>query len=153
MVPTTEQAAAMVAEHDWTEFTEGSEIDDPEKALGCILEAKVQHKGESISMGSIIAVASGDTVSGLTLDDKTANRILGENGIKIKQGNLMFASTSNALRKLVAGTQFEADLRGQLKRLRGARIAEGSERFTAGTGVHRAISIPLGQVLDFGSPI
>jgi putative DNA primase/helicase len=151
-VATREQAAAMVAAHDWAEFTEGSEIDDPEKALGCILEAKVQHKGESISVGTIIAVASGDTVSGLTLDDKTATRILGENGIKIKNGHLLFASTSSSLRKLVTGTQFEADLRGQLRRLNGAKIADKSERFTA-TAVHRAISIPLGQVLDFGAPI
>lgn len=150
-VPTPDEAAAMIDAYDWSEFTEGGEIDDPEKALHTLLEAKITHKGEVMSVGSVVTVASGMPVDGLTLDNKLAMRLLREHGMTIAEGCLVFQNNSEALRKLVAGTKFETDLRSQLLRINGARRF-GSTRFAPGV-VQRGVGIPLTMVTDDEPPI
>jgi putative DNA primase/helicase len=150
-VATHAQALEMIASYDWSEFTEAGEVDDPEKALRAILEAKVMHKGESMSVGSVIAVAGGETVDGLVLDDKLALRILRDHGMNISGDFLVFQNSSTALRKLVAGTQFENDVRGQLLRIKGAKRFE-AKRFAPGV-VARCVGIPMAMLRDDELPI
>lgn len=145
-VVTPAQALELIASYDWSEFTESGEVDDPEKALSAILEAKVMHKGESMSVGSVIAVAGGGTVDGLVLDDKPALRILRDHGMNISGGYLVFQNGSVALRKLVSGTQFENDVRGQLLRITGAKRFE-AKRFAPGV-VSRCVGIPMAMLRD-----
>jgi putative DNA primase/helicase len=149
-VATSAQALEMIASFDWSEFTEAGEVDDPEKALRAILEAKIMHKGESMSVGSIIAVAGGDLVDGLSLDDKLALRIMRDHGMNISGEFLVFQNGSTALRRLVAGTQFENDVRGQLLRIKGAKRFE-AKRFAPGV-VSRCVGIPMSLLRDDDEP-
>lgn len=145
-VATPEQAMATLDSYNWSEFTEGGETDDPEKALQCILEAKIMHKGESMSVASLIRAAAGEVVDGLTLDQKVAIRMLGETGMRIEKGKwLAFQDGSQALRHLLSGTQFEVDVRGQLLRIQGAQKLPAI-RFPS--KVSRAVGIPLELVAD-----
>ena len=94
----------------------------------------------------LIAVAGGGTVDGLVLDDKLALRILRDHGMNISGGYLVFQNGSVALRKLVSGTQFENDVRGQLLRITGAKRFE-AKRFAPGV-VSRCVGIPMVMLRD-----
>lgn len=156
-VATTEQAWAMIEDYDWDEFIDGSDVEDSEKALQAVMEAKVSQKGESISIGSIVSVAAGRAVSGLVLETDVAARILRESGMKIVGSELVFRNNSTALKALVQGSRFEADLKGQLLRLKGASVTKKAVRFGSGGGdVQRGVSVPLALILggdDEGPPI
>lgn len=141
---TPEQAAAMIDRYEWAEFTEGGEVDDSEKALRAILEAKIMHKGDAISVGSIITLANDGIVEGLTLEASIAKRLMRDNGMNFSKGHLVFQNGSKALTKMVADTPFAADLSGQLLRVPNAKKFTGC-RF--GSTMSRAIGIPLAQVV------
>lgn len=152
-VATPEQAKEMIDSYDWEDFIEGSDVEDCEKALQAVLEAKVMQKGESISIGSIVAVAAGRTVSGLDLQMDVAGRILRDNGMKIIGPDLVFRNNSQALKTLVSGTRFEADLKGQLMRLKGAHATKKAVRFgTEGGDVQRGVAVPLSLILSDDEP-
>lgn len=150
-VATPAEARAMIDAYDWSEFTEGSDVDDPEKAMVALLESKISHKGEIMSVGSLVSIAAGGAVDGLTIDDKVALRLMRDHGMTIIEGFLVFQNGSEALRKLVSGTKFESDIRSQLLRLPSAKRF-GSTRFAPGV-VQRGVGVPLSLVTDSEPPI
>lgn len=149
---TPEDAMALINAYDWSEFLDGTEVDDSEKALQAILESKITHKGEAISIGSIVSVASGRFVDGLSLEANVAGRILRDCGMKVERTSLVFRNNSTALKNLVAGTRFEADLKGQLLRLKGASVTKSAVRFGAGNDVQRGVAVPLSLILGDDEP-
>jgi hypothetical protein len=90
-------------------------------------------------------------VEGVSIDDKIATRLLQENGMTIRQGYLVFRNDSESLKKLVHGTKFESDLRGQLLRVQGAKRMDPM-RFGS-LGVARGVGVPIGTVVDDEPPI
>jgi hypothetical protein len=148
---TMADAYAMIDAYDWSEFTEAGEVDDPEKAIQTILEAKIQNKGEWMSVGSVVAIASGGLVDGLALEAPLAGRLLRDNGMDVAEGMLVFQNGSEALKKLVSGTKFESDLKALLGRIPGSRRFK-PHRFAPGI-VQRGIGIPLALVTDVEPPI
>ena len=145
VIATPAQAAKMIADYDWNEFLEPGEVEDSEKALRAILEAKLSHKGDVFSVANVVDVAAGGSVEGLTLEGLTALRLLRENGMNISAGKLLFQNDSTALRKLAGDTPFAVDLRGQLLRVPGAVKME-PRRF-AGGSLSRSVGIPLTLIL------
>lgn len=143
-VATPEQAEAMIDSYEWVEFTEGGEVDDSEKALRAILEAKIMHKGDAISVGSIVNMANGGYIEGLTLDAAIAKRLMRDNGMNFSKDYLVFQNGSKALHKMVADTPFAADLSGQLLRVPSAKKFTGC-RF--GATMARAVGVPLSMVI------
>lgn len=151
-VATEADAQAMIDAYSWDEFIDGVEVDDSDKALQAILEAKLSYKGDHISIGSVILVASGRSVGGLTLEPDVAARILQETGMKIMDKSLVFRNNSTALKALVSGTRFETDLKGQLLRIKGASVTKKSVRFGAGGNVQRGVAVPLAPILGEDEP-
>ena len=145
-VATQAEADNMIGAYNWDEFLESSEVEDSEKALRAILEAKLSHKGEVFSVASVVDVAAGGSVEGLGLEGPTAMRLLRENGMNISGGRLLFQNDSNPLKKLVGDTPFAVDLRGQLLRIPGA-VKVDPRRF-AGSMLSRSVGIPLTMVID-----
>jgi putative DNA primase/helicase len=143
-VATMVEAEAMIDYYEWSEFTEGGEVDDSEKALRAILEAKIMHKGDSISVGSIITMANGGYIEGLVLDEAIAKRIMRDNGMNFSKGYVVFQNGSKALNKMVSDTPFAADLSGQLLRVNGAKKFAGC-RF--GATMARAVGVPLSMAV------
>jgi putative DNA primase/helicase len=143
-VATPAEADAMISAYSWDEFLESSEVEDSEKALRAILEAKLSHKGEVFSVASVVDIAAGGAVDGLSLEGLTALRLLRDNGMNISAGRLLFQNDSNPLKKLVGDTPFAVDLRGQLLRIPGALKME-PRRFAS--GLSRSVGIPLDRVL------
>jgi putative DNA primase/helicase len=158
-VATPAQAVKMIDSYDWSEFTDGSDLDDCDKCLNSLLAAKIVHKGDAMSVASLVALSlertkelphgvspSAITEDGLSIDPRTAIRLLRENGINIgtdenKVEMLLFKRECDQLKKLLGDSQFTADIAGQLKRVKGAKAITG-RRFGPG-GTHRAIGIPL----------
>lgn len=149
-VATPAEADAMIASYDWNEFLEPGEVDDSEKALRAIMEAKIAHKGDVYSVATVVTVASNIPVDGVTLDAVTALRLMRDNGMNISAGRILFQNDSTALRKLVADTPFAVDLRGQLLRVPGAMKME-PRRF-AGGSLHRSVGVPLHLVVNMDGP-
>lgn len=149
-VATPAEADAMIASYDWNEFLEPGEVDDSEKALRAIMEAKIAHKGDVYSVATVVTVASNIPVDGVTLDAVTALRLMRDNGMNISAGRILFQNDSTALRKLVADTPFAVDLRGQLLRVPGAMKME-PRRF-AGGSLHRSVGVPLHLVVNMDEP-
>lgn len=148
---TPQEAMALIQSFDWDEFIDGTEMDDPEKALFTVLESKMSHKGEAFSVGSVIMAACGYQIDGTTLDQKLAGRLLREHGMDVEGAVLLFQNNSTALNKLVAGTKFENDLKSLLLRITGAKRMP-AHRFAPGV-VQRCVGVPLSLVLDDGPPI
>ena len=145
VVATPEQAAAMIASYEWGEFLEPGEMDDSEKALRSIMEAKLSHKGEVFSVATVVDVAAGGSVEGMGIDQLTALRLMRDNGMTLSAGKILFQNDSTALRKLAGDTPFAIDLRGQLLRIPGAMKME-PRRFAGGT-LSRSIGLPLASIL------
>ena len=152
-VATPEDARKMLQAYEWDEFLDGTETDDSEKALQAIMEAKIGLKGDHFAVGSIVAIANGGFVDGVGLDVETAARLLRENGMRILGSSLVFRNGSLALRKLLEGTRFEVDIKGQLLRIPGAKITQKSVRFgSSGSDVQRGVEIPLSYILGDDEP-
>jgi putative DNA primase/helicase len=150
-VATPEQAAKAISTYDWTEYIENREVDDPEKALRAIMEAKINQKGESVSVGTLVTIAAGEVVEGLTMEQKVAKRVLVEHGMQISANHLLFENGSLSLQKLISDTSYASDLRGQLLRLPGAKRFE-PRRFATGAQ-SRSVGIPLEMVVSDEPPI
>lgn len=150
-VATLEQAAKAIDSYEWAEYIENREVDDPEKALRAIMEAKIHHKGEQVAIGTLVTLAAGELVDGLVIEQKVAKRVLVENGMQIASGHLLFENGSTSLKKLIADTSYESDLRGQLLRLPGAKRFD-PRRFATGAQ-SRSVGIPLSMVVADDPPI
>lgn len=130
-VATPEQALALIERYDWDEMRDGNDSDESQKALQALMEAKIRAKGGlEVSVYELLRATQGHASALLDIQADSADAILQQNGMIVKSGYLLMSNTSPALRKLFAGTTFEADWRGSLLRLDGAdKNNNKAERF------------------------
>lgn len=143
-IPAVEQDAYdMIANYDWAEFMESGDVEDPTKVVNAILEAKIVVRGDTYSVGTMIAVAKGDTVDGVNgLDQANALRLLKENGMNFHGTDyFVFQNGSSNLRKLIADCPFSADLKANLTRVKGSKKFD-AKRFASGA-IARCVGIPI----------
>lgn len=150
-VATEEQAMAMIKSYDWAEHHDVGGANDPTKALGSVLEAKVRIGGMDYSIYELVDWAAGGSGAPAALDSVTCHDTLKRNGMRIEDTDdgryLLFASSSPALRELVAKTAYATDLRGQLLRVDGASKMGNKTFKFSGVG-SKVVGIPLDLILE-----
>lgn len=145
-VATPAQAEEMIKSYDWSEHLEGADEDESARALSALMEGKIRINGIDITVYELVCEASSVSVPGLDIGSTKADAFLQRHGMRVKDGFLVLSNTSNELRRLVAGTPFEADLRGMLLRVPGAdRNVNKPLKFN---GVQsKCIRVPLDPIL------
>lgn len=147
-VATLDEARAMIARYDWSDYLEGSETEESDKALAALMGRLVRVKSQDVSLYELTARAAGR--GGLMDVSRTdANAIITRFGLKIDMDDrdfpLLVAYTNEERDRLMAQTRYAADLKGQLLRIPGAEKNGKDRRFL---GVARGcIRIPIDLVL------
>jgi putative DNA primase/helicase len=153
-VPSELEATQMIQKYDWNEYTQQAQVDDSQRALGALLEAKIRSvHGHDWSIYELVdKIAHEDIVSrsvaeppacGMSRSDCAAT--LQRCGMVVKDGELKISNTSEAFNKLMAGTQFSADLRRLLSRINGVNKAAGQHWINGGNT--RCMGIPLSLIV------
>ncbi len=146
VVPTEDQALAMITAYNWDEHTEDSNDDDAGKALEAVLGAKIKAgMVGDVSIYELIRETSSLHRREL-LPKEEAVRLLVQNGIKIEAGGVCFGTSITNLKALVSKTAYVTDLRGQLLRLPGAsRNDNRSVRFNGFPS--KCVVLPMSFIL------
>lgn len=145
---TLEEARAWLDQYDWSEYLENADTEESVKALGALLESQVRITGGVVvNVFELVKRAAGCIVTGLTVDVADADATLQRHGMKVRDDRLLLSNNSHELRRLVSGTPYEADLRGQLLRVRGAdRYGNRTSKFN---GIDsKCISLPLHDLIS-----
>lgn len=149
-VPTNDEAMLMMQSYDWSEYLQGSAVDDAEKAMSALMEARIKssHGGEWSVYELCEKVAHENNIARSTTDypscgmsERDCQATLQRAGMRVKDGNLLISNTSDGFTKLMAGTQYQADARRLLCRVAGV-IKDGGQHWING-GNQRCIAIPL----------
>lgn len=146
-VATYEEAEKLITSYDWSEHLENAETDESQLALAALMEGKVRISGVEVTVYELICVASDMYTPGLDIDRHKADAILQRHGMRVKDGCLLLANASQELRRLVAGTPYEADLRGMLLRVPGADRNDNKPLKFNGVQ-SKCIRLPLGPILN-----
>lgn len=146
-VASEDEAMEMLDRYDWNEHMEYAESDESVRALRSVLEAKIRVQGGvEISVHEVVALAMNRHVEGVELTAAAADALLQRHGMRVRDGQLLFANNSSALKALVHGSSFESDLRGHLLRVPGASRRE-NKPVKIGPSVVKCVAIPLDLVL------
>jgi putative DNA primase/helicase len=147
-VATDEEARAMLDSYDWGEFMEHADTDDSTKALSAIMGSHIRMPGgATLSVHELLLLSQYQDVAGASNDIKgaPAEAMLGRYGIKVADGEVIFANSCVSLHELVSHTPFAADLKGLLLRTKGAR------RYPKPIWVNgitsRGVSVPLSPLV------
>lgn len=143
---TLESALGLIDDYDWSEHRENNEVDEGERALSALMGALVRiHGGAEVTVNELVRRASGIEVEGLTMATESAEAVLQRHGMRTDNKLLILSNTSMQLKQLMAGTPFEADLRGVLLRVKGAQRYPTTIKFNGIAS--RAITLPLTPLL------
>lgn len=151
-VATVDQAQAMLDKYDWSDHIDLTDNDDSKRALSVLMESHIRaNSGIDLTVYELAATAFGYAPDNLSLDPKAADAILSRYGIRVIDDRLLLSNQSHELKKLMAGTSFEADLKRVLLRLEGADNYENKPvRFN---GVQsKCISLPMNSIISTEAP-
>ena len=150
-VATPAEAEEMINGYDWSEHRDSSDSDESERALAALLESHIRLQGGAeVTVYELVRSAAGLANTGTEIKEVAADSVLQRYGMKVirraGEARLVLSNGSNELRRLVAGSPFEADLRGLLLRLPGADRGDNKpQRFN---GVpSKCITLSLTDVL------
>lgn len=166
---TIADAEKMIDSHDWSDHIDNSEADeDQNRALSALMGAQIRLAGGIVAtVYELVSAAAGYEVKTLpaNIQRSDADAIIRRYGMRVEGDDgkstlpattLLLANSSVELVKLVDGTPYESDLKGQLLRTRGAKKGtneDGSSALKKFNGVtSRYITIPLSQIIDAGTP-
>lgn len=150
---TKEQALEMIDRYDWSEHRENNEMDEGQRALGALLEAHIRvNGGIEVTVYELICAAMGQPTEVVGIGEGKADAFLQRYGMRVKGDRLMVSNTSNELKRLMQGTQFEADLRGVLLRVEGADRNENKPAKFNGVQ-SKCITLPLAPIVDGGDRV
>ena len=147
-VASVEQAQAMLDKYDWSDHIDLTDNDDSKRALSVLMESHIRaNNGIDLTVFELASTAFGYAPENLTLDPKIADAILSRYGIRVIDDRLLLSNQSHELKKLMAGTSFESDLKRVLLRLEGADNYENKPvRFN---GVQsKCISLPMNSIIS-----
>lgn len=150
--PTREEANHYVAEIDWEAAVSGrvEALPDERRCLEELLDAKIVHKGDPVSVRTLAEVAGVNRAEGLDMDTGVALRLLRDLGMTISRSGgtkyLAIKYSSSGVSNLLAKTRFAVDWAGHLARLSGCR---GLPATSFGSRGHkeRALGIPMSLFL------
>lgn len=146
-VATPAEAAAMIAQYDWSEYRESQDTDESVKALIALMESQIKTSaGGSASVYEVVRAARGDDVPTVTGTASDADQVLQRYGMRVIGNDLVLSNTSHALSELMKNTPYASDIRGQLLRVKGVRRYEKSVRI--GSAVTKCIAISASVIMD-----
>lgn len=152
---TLEQAHALIKKYDWGDYRENTETEESTKALNALMGRLVRHKGGDVSVYELVErVALPNSAETMGVTEADADKILRRHGMMVRRDEkrLLVSNTSHALRELMAGTAYAADLKGQLLRVPDAERHAKTENFAGERA--KAVSIPLYHVIaSMGRPM
>jgi putative DNA primase/helicase len=143
---TLEQAEAMIDGFDWSEHRENNETDEAQGALSTLMGALITHQGVRYSVAELVQASAMEDGKVGVVTKSDADALLGRHGMKVRETVLLIANRSEQLRSLVAGSPFEADLRGALLRIKGATRNDHKPAKFSGVQA-KCITIPLAPIL------
>ena len=144
---TVEEALELIDRYDWSEHRDNADTDEGQRALSSLMEAHIRIKGGiEVTVYELVCAAFGEPTEMTDLTQVTADAILQRHGMKVRGDRLLLSNNSNELRRLMAGTTFEADYRGVLLRVVGADRNENKPVKFSGVQ-NKCISIPLGPIV------
>jgi putative DNA primase/helicase len=151
---TIDEARAMIARYDWSEYLEGSDTEESDKALAALMGRLVRVKSQEVSLYELTQRAAGVDCEMKDISTKEADNVLRRHGLMIEwngarhveNGTLLVAYKHGELDRLMEATPYAADLKGQLLRIAGAGRTAGSVRFLGTPS--RAVKLPLTLVLS-----
>lgn len=144
---TVDEALELIDRYDWSEHRDNADSDEGQRALSSLMEAHVRVKsGIEVTVYELVCAAFGSPTEMTDLTQATADAILQRHGMKVRGDRLLLSNNSNELRRLMAGTTFEADYRGVLLRVAGADRNENKPVKFSGVQ-NKCISIPLGPIV------
>lgn len=145
-----EDALEMIQSYEWAEYTESQEQDEASRALQALLEAKIRIASSEYSV-SELALKAANLQSSCLMEVGDANDLLRRHGMKVVGDKMMgpapqllVSNNSFALTKLLNGTPFAADLRGQLLRVKGVTKHPKAERFSG--YVNKCVAVPISLI-------
>lgn len=147
------EAERMIDRYDWADYLENHEIEESTKALGALLGAHIwMPRGERATVCELVSCAVGRDAEDLGFNPKEANRTLRQYGMAVRHGGpdpsdcvLLVAYDWPERAKLLEGTPFVTDLKGQLLRIPGA--ARFDKTVTLSKIPTRCVAIPMSAVL------
>lgn len=146
--PTADEAASVVAEHDWGEH-QAKHGEEPEDLMATLLGCPVVlERGVRTSIGVLIAIAAGRQVEDERLKDLTfreANAQLHTYGMKVTADVLRVHPSNKQLEHLLANTKFATGLHERMKRIKGASTW-GGKTFRIGEASKNGVHIPIDTV-------
>jgi putative DNA primase/helicase len=149
-VATKDDALAMIRAYDWSDHRENNDTDEGQRALGTLMEAHVRPGGGvDLTVNELVCAAAGQPTTAVDISADKANALLQRYGMKINGERLLLSTNSKELDRLIAGTQFQADLHGMLRRLPGANNFAGKPMRFSGVQ-SKCTSLPLDLVMNLG---
>ena len=156
------EAEAFIESFEWGDHLEQTEIDEPSRARGALLGAKVRFDGgRELSVHELVCIAAGRKLDYATVEAKQAGAILKRHGMLVRieenmkpeDGVLLFQNNSSEIPKLLAGHAYSASWRDQLLRAGAKKHIDGdgdqkSEWFHGSAS--KCIELPLKPILDDG---
>jgi putative DNA primase/helicase len=144
---TVDEAMELIDRYDWSEHRDHADSDEGQRALSSLMEAHVRIKGGvEVTVYELVCAAFGNPTEMTDITQLTADAILQRHGMKVRGDRLLLSNNSNELRRLMAGTSFEADYRGVLLRVQGADRNDNKPVKFSGVQ-NKCIGIPLGPIV------
>lgn len=153
-VATLDEARAMISRYDWSDYLEGSETEESDKALAALMGRMIRIKAQDVSIYELVMRAAAQPCDLRDVSAREADLTLRRHGLMLRWGNgvgntaagaLLIAYKHAELDRLMEATPYAADLKGQLLRIPGAERHD-KERFL---GVQsRCVSMPMGVVFS-----
>lgn len=157
-VASKDEARAMIDSYDWSEHQAlGESMTDSEKALATILGSKIKAGGGlEVTVHELVAEAADVSEGTSKVGQQPAIALLLRHGMRIHDKHLVFWPASDELQKLVAGTAYATDLRGQLLRYPGAttfQLGSGNQKTFRFLGQPRkVVGLPLASIVGDDEP-
>ena len=145
-VPTREQAWKLIEENDWTSYSQSVEVADEQRCLEHILQHQIRVEADRVvtrTVGELADIAQHHS-SDAHVTASEAQSVLGRNGMRAEDGELVVSNTAKAIASILRETAWANCWSTVLARLPGARKT-GVVRFAGAGAVSRAVALPLNR--------
>jgi putative DNA primase/helicase len=145
-VPTPEEARKLIADNDWSSYSQTTEVPDEQRCLERILQHQIRVEADRVvtrTVGELADIAQHHAADA-TVTPGEAQSVLGRNGMRAEGGQLIVSNTANAIAAILRDTAWVNCWPTVLARLPGARKT-GAVRFAGAGAVSRAVALPLNR--------
>ena len=143
-VPTPEEARKLIADNDWSSYSQTTEVPDEQRCLERILQHQIRVESDRVvtrTVGELADIAQHHAADA-TVTANEAQSVLGRNGMRAEGGQLIVSNTANAIAGILRDTAWVNCWPTVLARLPGARKT-GAVRFAGAGAVSRAVALQI----------